>query len=65
MEEELNKYGGYYYKGQKITEEEFESKLKEYGIEFSIEKSWNTKSPIKKALTGTKSLSELKAQLGQ
>ena len=62
-EEELNKYGGYYYKEQKITEEEFESKLKEYGIEFSTEKSWNTESSIKKALTGTKSLSELKKQL--
>ena len=61
MEEELNKYGGYYYKGQKITEEEFKSKLKEYGIEFSIE----TNSPIKKALTGTKSLSDLKKQLGK
>lgn len=65
MEEELNKYGGYYYKEQKITEEEFESKLKEYGIEFGTEKLWNTESSIKKALTGTKSLSELKAQLGQ
>ncbi len=61
MEEELNKYGGYYYKSQKITEEEFKSKLKEYGIEFSKE----TKSPIKKALTGTKSLLELKKQLGK
>ena len=65
MEEELNKYGGYYYKGQKITEEEFESKLKEYGIEFSTEKLWNTESSIKKALTGTKSLLELKKQLGK
>ncbi|MBP3503163.1 MAG: hypothetical protein J6K42_06810 [Clostridia bacterium] len=49
--------------GQKITEDEFERRLKEYGIEFSIDELWNTKYSIKKALTGNKIPSELKQQL--
>lgn len=65
FKEELNKYGGYYYKGQKITEEEFKSKLKDYGIEFSTEELWNSKSSIKKALVGTKSPEDIKIQLGK
>ncbi|MBP3503165.1 MAG: hypothetical protein J6K42_06820 [Clostridia bacterium] len=63
VENELNQYGGYKYKGQKITKDEFERRLKEYGIEFSIDELWNTKSSIKKALAGTKTPSELKQQL--
>lgn len=63
VEKELNQYGGYEYKGQKITEDEFESRLKEYGVEFSIDELWNTKSSIKKALEGTKTPSEVKQQL--
>lgn len=63
VENELNQYGGYKYKGQKITEDEFESRLKEYGVEFSIDELWNTKSSIKKALEGTKIPSEVKQQL--
>ena len=57
IQKELEKYGGYYYNEQKISEEEYSNKLKEFSI--------NMDEDNYKSLDGTKTVEEIKKQLQQ